>query len=91
MQYHQMLKQKHETEEKQAAEAAKKRKEIEFKVNAAKNKVVLSAEDIAKAKEDAAEEAAKELLRMEERNDSKKSFKGDGMKKGFLNSAGKKK
>jgi hypothetical protein len=90
MQYHQMLKQKHETEEKQAAEAAKKRKEIEAKVNAAKQKV-LSIEDIAKAKEDAAEEAAKELLRMEERNNSKKAFKGDGMKKGFLTSSGKKK
>lgn len=91
MQYHQMLKQKHETEEKQAAEAAKKRKEIEFKVNEAKNKKVLTPEEIAKAKEQAAEDAAKELLKMEERSDSKKAFKGDGMKKGFLNSGGKKK
>jgi hypothetical protein len=83
-----MLKEKHETEAKNAAEAARKKREIEAKVNAEKKHV-----DDAMAKELAAEKAAQELLKMEERQtESKKAFKGDGLKKGFLNaSAGKKK
>jgi hypothetical protein len=84
MQYHAMLKQKHEQEAAAAAEAAKKRKQVEEKVTAEKQKV-----DDAKAQEIAAEKAAQELLAMEEREkDAKKSFKGGdqgGMKKGFLN------
>merc|ERR1712218_398035 len=80
MQYHNMLKQKHEMEAKASAEAAKKKKEIEDKVNAEKKKI-----DDAKARELAAEQAAAELIKAEEREkESKKSFKaGSGMKKGF--------
>merc|ERR1712176_1271972 len=83
MQYHNMLKQKHEMEAKAALEAAKKRKEIEDKVNAEKKKI-----DDAKARELAAEKAAEELIKQEERQkDSKGAFKGgSGMKKGFLDS-----
>lgn len=81
MQYHQVLKQKHEMEAKAAEEQAKKRKEIEQRVMAAK-----SEQNDEKAKELAAEKAAQELLRAEEREkQSKKAFqKGGGMKKGFL-------
>ena len=93
MQYHQMLKEKHEAEAKSAAEAARKKREMESKVNVEKQKV-----DDVKAKELAAEKAARELLEMEEKSqaDSKKAFKGgdgaSGLKKGFLNSgSGKKK
>lgn len=86
MQYHGMLKQKHEQEQAATAEAAQKRKEIEGKVNAEKRKLTDAQE-----KELAAERAAAELLKMEEREkQSKKAFTADGMKKGFLN-AGKKK
>lgn len=92
MQYHQMLKEKHETEAKNAAEAARKKREIESKVNVQQQEV-----DDVKAKELAAEKAAQELLKMEERQAAtKKAFKGgdgsSGLKKGFLNaSSGKKK
>ena len=81
MQYHQMLKQKHETEAKAIDEQAKKRKEIEDKVNAEKKKI-----QDAKDKELAAERAAQELIKQEEREKtSKKSFApGGAMKKGFL-------
>ena len=77
MQYHQMLKQKHEAEAKAALDQANKRKEIEAKVNAAKNK---------QAQEEAARKAAEELIKEEEREkNSKKSFSAGGsMKKGFL-------
>jgi len=87
MQYHNMLKQKHEMEAKAAAEAAKKRKEIEEKVNAERKKI-----DDAKARELAAEKAAQELIKQEEREkDSKGSFKSGGsMKKGFLEKKSKK-
>jgi len=88
MQYHSMLKQKHEMEAKAASEAAKKKKEVENKVAAEKKKV-----DDAKAKELAAEKAAEELIKAEEREkQSKKSFgAGGGMKKGFLDKEPKKK
>jgi phage terminase large subunit len=87
MQYHTMLKQKHEMEAKEAAEAAAKQKEladkrkvIEKNVNAEQKKVA-----DAKAEELAAEKAAEELIKAEEREkQSKKSFKEGGMKKGFL-------
>jgi hypothetical protein len=78
MQYHNMLKQKHEMEQKAATEAAAKKKAIEEKVRNYK-----SPEDIAKEKAEAAEQAAKELIMQEEREiGSKKSF--TGVKKGFL-------
>lgn len=93
MQYHQMLKEKHEAEAKSAAEAARKKKELESKVAVVETKK----EDDVKARELAAEKAAEELLKMEERQTAtKKAFKGgdgsSGLKKGFLNSnSGKKK
>mmetsp|Transcript_5112 Transcript_5112/g.7896 ORF Transcript_5112/g.7896 Transcript_5112/m.7896 type:complete len:281 (-) Transcript_5112:1401-2243(-) len=76
MQYHNMLKQRHEMESKVANAEAAKKKEVED----------------AKAKELAAEKAAQELIRAEEREKESKKF-GGGMKKGFLNakSGGKKK
>eukprot|EP00429_Kryptoperidinium_foliaceum_P064744 CAMPEP_0176058710 /NCGR_PEP_ID=MMETSP0120_2-20121206/29254_1 /TAXON_ID=160619 /ORGANISM="Kryptoperidinium foliaceum, Strain CCMP 1326" /LENGTH=294 /DNA_ID=CAMNT_0017392241 /DNA_START=88 /DNA_END=972 /DNA_ORIENTATION=+ len=87
MQYHTMLKQKHEMEQKAAAEQAAKRKEIEEKVNNYKSK-----EDIEKEKEQAAEKAAQELLKQEEREkSSKKAFSGGGVKKGFLDGGNKNK
>jgi len=87
MQYHNMLKQKHEMEEKAVAETAAKKKVVEAKVNAAKMKI--------KAKEDektAAETAAQELIAAEEREkQSKKAFSSDGgVKKGFLEKKKKK-
>ena len=86
MQYHNMLKQKHEMEQKAAAETAAKKKEIEQRVNAAK-KQIQSKED----EKDAAERIAKELLEAEEREkESKKAF-SKGMKGGFLESKKKKK
>jgi len=81
MQYHNMLKQKHEEEANQVAAAAAQKKDIENKINAAKRK-----EETAKARELAAEKAAQELIKMEEREkQSKKAFKDGSMKKGFLN------
>lgn len=84
MQYHQMLKDRHEQEAKQAEAAARKEKEQANK---------LSPEEEKKAKELAAEKAAQELIKAEEREkQSKKSFNGGTMKKGFLDKgAGKKK
>jgi hypothetical protein len=79
MQYHQMLKQKHEMEQKAQVETAAKKKAIEEKVKNYK-----SPEEIAKEKAEAAEQAAKELIMQEEREkESKKAFTG-GIKKGFL-------
>ena len=79
MQYHNMLKQKHEAEAKAAEEQAKKRKEIEQRVAAAK-----ANDPDVKAK--MAEKAAQELIKEEEREkESKKAFSSKGgMKKGFL-------
>ena len=83
MQYHQMLKQKHEMEAKNIEAQAQKRKEVEQKVMAAKKEMT------AEEKAAAAEKAAEELIKAEEREkEGKKSFSGAGMKKGFL---GKKK
>ena len=126
MQYHQVLKQKHEQELKAAEEQAKKKKEIELRVQAAQAeqaaaaakglsspataasttsasassgasvttpKAGISAEEEAERAR-LAEKAAEELLKMEEREkSSKKAFSsnGKGMKKGFLESKGKKK
>merc|ERR1712232_1054624 len=71
MQYHNMLKQKHEEEANQVAAAAAQKRDIENKINAAKRK-----EETAKARELAAEKAAQELIKMEEREkQSKKAFK----------------
>lgn len=72
MQYHNMLKQRHEMEQKAAAEAA------------AKKNVVVRKEQTEEEKVKAAEKAAAELIRAEEKDkDSKKAFAG-GVKKGFL-------
>merc|ERR1712176_1455571 len=80
MQYHGMLKQKHEMEQKAAAETAAKKKEIEQRVNAAKKQM-----ENKLSPEEQAEKAAKELLEAEERGkDSKKAFSNGGVKKGFL-------
>lgn len=87
MQYHNMLKQKHEMEQKAVAEQAAKRKAIEEKVTNYKSK-----EQIEKEKVAAAEKAAQELLKAEEREkSSKNAFSGGGVKKGFLDSKSKKK
>ena len=89
MQYHQMLKQKHEMEAKAAEEQANKRKQVEEKVMAAKKQV-----NDKEAQEEAARKAAEELIKEEEREkESKKSFgAGGSMKKGFLSDKkGKKK
>lgn len=83
MQYHNMLKNKHEVEMKQREEAARKKALEEEE----KKKPKLTPEQIAKQKELAAEKAAEELLKMEEREKSgKKAFSSNssGMKKGFL-------
>lgn len=83
MQYHQMLKERHEKETKQVEEAAKKQKVEESKLNPEEEK---------KKKEAAAEKAAAELIKEEERaKQSKKAFSGSGMKKGFLDKSNKKK
>lgn len=88
MQYHQMLKQKHEQEAKALEEQTKRRKEIEDKVKAEKSK-----EQTEKEKELAAEKAAQELIKQEEREkNSKNSFAAGGsMKKGFLDKKNSKK
>jgi hypothetical protein len=87
MQYHQMLKQKHETEAKAAEAHAQKRKDVEQKVLAAKKQI--------SDKEDAdalARYAAEELIKQEERETGgKKAFSSaGGMKKGFLGKGKKK-
>lgn len=82
MQYHNMLKNKHETERKQREEAMKQKALEEEE----KKKPKLSPEEERRQKEIAAEKAAQELLKMEEREKAgKKAFTG-GMKKGFLSS-----
>lgn len=87
MQYHNMLKQKHEMEQQAAAEQAAKRKAIEEKINNYK-----SPEQLEKEKIEAAEKAAQELLKQEEREKaSKKAFSGGGVKKGFLDGGNKNK
>lgn len=87
MQYHNMLKQKHEMEAKKQADEAEKRRVEEAKKSAEKKKV-----DDAKARELAAEKAAAELIKMEEREkESKTSFSKDTtLKKGFLDKPKKK-
>jgi len=87
MQYHTMLKQKHSEEVNQAMSVASKRKTIADQVAEAKKQVA-----DAKAEILAAEKAAEELIKAEEREKgSKKSVKAEGsMKKGFLNSTNKK-
>jgi hypothetical protein len=72
MQYHNMLKQKHEMEQKAVTDTAAKKKEIEQRVNAAKQQIQ-SKED----EKDKAERIARELLESEERENG-------AVKKGFL-------
>ena len=86
MQYHNVLKQKHEAEAKAIDDQAKKRKEVELAVAAAK-----ANDPEYKAK--MAEKAAQELIKAEEREiESKKAFNNKScvLKKGFLDGKGKK-
>jgi len=81
MQYHNMLKNKHETEMKQREEAMKQK----IIHDEEKKKPKLTPEQEQRQKEIAAEKAAEELIKMEEREKSgKKAFANGGMKKGFL-------
>jgi len=85
MQYHNMLKNKQEMEVKQRAAAAEKAKLLEQE----KLKPKLTPEEEKKLKEEAAEKAAQELLKMEndeqdKGNKKSKSAAMSGMKKGFL-------
>lgn len=87
MQYHNMLKQRHEMEQKAAMEQARKKKMEEDKVLSVKR-----AEDEKKARELAAERAAQELIKAEEREkESKTAFNNGKIKKGFLNASSNKK
>ncbi len=87
MQYHNMLKQKHETEQKAAGEQAAKRTAIEDKVNAHKK-----AEQAEVNKVTDAERAAADLVKQESRDkESKNAFAGGGVKKGILETKKKKK
>lgn len=80
MQYHNMLQQKNEQEAKAAVEAAEKKRLEQAKVNAERQRILDE-----KARIDAAERAAQELIKQEEREKNiKKSFNRPGMKKGFL-------
>ena len=85
MQYHNVLKQKHEQEAKAAEEEAARRKQVEAQVAAAR-KQQQQTPQTPEEKAAAAEKAAKELLAEEERaKNSKKAFSSGGsMKKGFL-------
>lgn len=86
MQYHQMLKQRHEMEAKNAAQ--QKAKET---ADAAKAKAIKEKVDAERRKIALAEKAAQDLIKQEEREkQSKKSFNGGGMKKGFLSNNKKK-
>lgn len=85
MQYHNMLKNKHEAERKQREDAVKQKVIQEEE----KKKPKLTPEQERRQQELAAEKAAEELIKMEEREKAgKKAFSG-GLKKGFL--SGKKK
>uniref|UniRef100_A0A7S0CEG2 Uncharacterized protein n=2 Tax=Proboscia inermis TaxID=420281 RepID=A0A7S0CEG2_9STRA len=87
MQYHQMLKQRHEMEAKSAAQ--QKEKEV---AEAAKTKAIKDKVDAERRKIALAEKTAQDLIKQEEREaQSKKSFNGAGMKKGFLSNNNKKK
>lgn len=87
MQYHNMLKQKHEMEQKAVADTAAKKKEIESRVNDAKMKIQDKEDE-----KDAAERIARELVEADERErDSKKAFSDGAVKKGFLETKKKKK
>jgi hypothetical protein len=102
VQYHAMLKQKHEAEAKQQQEKAAKIKSAVASASspagAAKAvpppaPVPMSKEEEARARELAAQRAAEELIKEEEREkNAKKAFAaGGGVKKGFLDGKGKKK
>jgi len=81
MQYHNMLKNKHEMERKQRLALAEKAKAEEE----ARKKPRMTPEELRRKKEIEAEKAAEELLKMEEREkESKKAFANSGIKKGFL-------
>jgi len=87
MQYHNMLKQRHEMEAKAMAAQVEKKKVEDNKLLLENRK-----EEEKRAKELAAEKAASELIKAEEREkQSKTAFGNGGMKKGFLTSKPKKK
>lgn len=79
MQYHNMLKQRHEMEAKARTEQAEKKKQEENKIVAEKRKV-----DEEKARILAAEKAAADLIKEEEREKKGKNTSNGGLKKGFL-------
>jgi len=79
MQYHNMLKQRHEMEAKARSEQVEKKKQEENKIVAAKRKV-----DDAKAKILAAEDMAADLIKEEEKEKKGKKSSNGGLKKGFL-------
>jgi len=80
MQYHNMLQNREEKEAKTAAVQAEKKK-----AEVAKKKKHVNREEEIRAKELAAEKAAEELIKAEEREKaSRKAFSNGGMKKGFL-------
>ncbi|GKY95614.1 hypothetical protein MPSEU_000522700 [Mayamaea pseudoterrestris] len=102
VQYHQMLKQKHEAEAKQQAAKLKNIVAAAASSNSTSTSKPASPipaakpaskEDEVKARELAAQKAAEELLKEEEREkNAKKAFAaGGGVKKGFLDGKGKKK
>lgn len=81
MQYHNMLKNKHEMEKKQRLALEKKAKMEEE----ARKKPRMTPEELRRKKEIEADKAAEDLLKMEEREkESKKAFSNSGIKKGFL-------
>merc|ERR1712008_134381 len=90
MQYHNMLKNKHETERKAMEEAAKNAVKQKAIQEEEKKKPKLTPEEERRQRELAAEKAADELIKMEEREKAgKKAFGNGGMKKGFLSGSGK--
>lgn len=100
VQYHAMLKQKHEAEAKQQEEKVAKLKSAAAATSSpggatksAPPAAPMSKEEEARAKELAAQKAAEELIKEEEREkNAKKAFAaGGGVKKGFLDSKSKKK
>lgn len=96
MQYHAMLKQKHEAETRQQQEKAMNRTKAAVGGGSAAPALPtepLSKEEEARRKELAAQKAAEELIKEEEREkNAKKAFaSGGGVKKGFLDNKGKKK
>jgi hypothetical protein len=91
MQYHTMLKKKHEMEAQATQQAAKQLTDKSSNKSGGNVKTIKSPEDEASDREKAAQRAAEDLIKEEERDkQAKKAFAG-GVKKGFLDGKGKKK